>query len=165
MPQTKVRVVGSNFTTFRWNGKAIAFLESFTDSGQTPIVAPAAIHPLDSKFPVEYATPRAMNGGSLQMTIRELWNAPVWQQLTGLQNANDIIDIWETVAADPTTITCQTIIKPPQGNIWRVKTYHNVLITDIDDSETVSIESLSVPRQIGAVYTHATRSTIVAGSV
>ena len=34
MPQTKVRVVGSGFTTFSYNNKPIAFAEGVEDSGQ-----------------------------------------------------------------------------------------------------------------------------------
>ena len=34
MPQTQVRVVGSGFTTFNYNGKPIAFCEAIEDSGQ-----------------------------------------------------------------------------------------------------------------------------------
>ncbi len=164
MPQTKVRVVGSSFTTFRWRGKPIAFLEAVRDSGQQPIAAPEPIHPLDSKFPVEFATPRAMTEGTLDFTVRELWNGPVWQQLAGLETANDIIDVWARLAADPTVVTCQTIIKPPTGNIWRTKTYHNVIVSTLDDSETISIGALSIPRSITCLYTHATRATIPVGN-
>lgn len=162
MPQTQTRVVGSGFTTFRWNGQPIAFLESVTDSGQDLVGAVTAIHPLDSQYPVEFATPRAMNSGTLSFTIRELWNAPVWQQLSGLATAQNILDVWDVFAANPNSVTCQTIIKPPYGNLWRTKTYHNVFVSAIDDTETISLESMTVARSITAFYTHATRETIVA---
>lgn len=162
MSQTQTRVVGSGFTTFSWRGSPIAFLESVTDDGQKPVGPAESIHPLDSKYPIEYATPRAMNGGSLTFTIRELWNAPVWQALTGLEGANDIVDVWTVFAADPASVTCQMIIRPPGGGFIRKKTYHNVLITTIDDSESVTLGSLTVARDIGCVYTHSTRETIPA---
>jgi len=160
MPQSSIRVVGSTFTTLRWRGSAIAYLEAFTDSGVSPIANPQAIQPLDSLHPTEFVTPRALNGGTLSFTIRELWDKPVWQHFSGLANANNIVDIWTAIAdlADP--ITCQTIIKPPTGNVWRTKTYHNVIVSDIDDSESVSIGALSVSRQVTAQYTHATRGTL-----
>lgn len=164
MPQTKVRVVGSSFTTFRWRGKDIAFLDGMQDSGQQPIAPPDVIHPLDKKYPVEFATARAMSEGTLTFTVRELWNMPVWQHFAGLEQAKDIIDIWERMSADPTSITCQTIIKPPQGNVWRVKTYHNVMISAVDDSEQIQIGTLSVARSVTALYTHATRETIPVGT-
>lgn len=162
MPQTKTRVVGSGFTTFRWNGKPIAFLESVQDSGQALLGSVDEIHPLDSRYPIEFATPRALSGGTLSFMIRELWNAPVWQQFTGLANANNIVDVWEYLAQDPTVITCQTIIKPPTGNVWRTKTFHNVFITSIDDTESISVEAMTIARSIQARYTHSTRDTIVA---
>jgi hypothetical protein len=164
VPQTMVRVVGSGFSTFRWRGKPLAFLEQVRDSGQEPIVGLQPIHPMDSQYPVEFASPRAMDAGTLSFTVTELWNAPVWQTLGGLENANNIVDIWTVLAQDPSVITCQTIIKPPQGNFWRVKTYHNVMIASVDDSETISIGALSVARTVNCMYTNATRETIVANT-
>lgn len=164
MPQTQVRVVGSGFSVFRWRGKPLAFLDSVRDGGQQPIAPPVAIHPLDSQYPVEFATARAMDAGVLSFTVMELWNQPVWQALAGLENAKNIIDIWNVLAADPSVVTAQTIIKPPQGNLWRVKTYHNLMISSVDDSESISISQLNIPRSVECMYTHATRETIPVGA-
>src|SRR3954470_1427991 len=99
MPKTKVRVVGSGFTTFNYNGKAIAFCEGVEDSGQrafSDLGQPYQfIHPLGQSHPVEIATSRVLAGGTLMLTIRELWNAPVWQQLSGLAQSNNIVDIFK----------------------------------------------------------------------
>jgi len=164
MPQTQVRVVGSGFSVFRWRGKPLAFLENVQDGGQQPIKAPEPIHPLDSQYPVEFATARAMTEGTLSFQITEVWNQPVWQQLAGLETAQNIIDIWTVLAADPSAITCQTIIKPPQGGLWRSKTYHNVIVSAVDDSEAIAIGTLSIARRVDCLYTHATRETIPVGS-
>jgi hypothetical protein len=157
MPQTKVRVVGSGFTTLNYAGKPIAFLDSFTDSGQSAVGGQGgfeAITPLGERHPVEIATSRVLNAGTLTATIKELWNQPVWYQL-GLAGKRTIVDVWEALAAQQSSVTCQMIIKPPSGTS-RTKTYHGCVITAIDDGETVTIGALSVNRNITIAYTHST---------
>lgn len=161
MPQTKVRVVGSGFTTFNYDGKAIAFLDSFTDSGQTAIGGQGgweAITPLGSQYPVEIATSRVLGPGTINASIRELWNGPVWQQLSGLAGADNIVDVWEALAKRSTEVTCQMVIKPPSGSgaKTRTKVYHGCVVTAIDDGEQVTIGALSVARNLQIVYTHTT---------
>lgn len=168
MPQTQVRVVGSGFTTFNYNGAPIAFLEEFADRGRTPLGSPSGpsgggpgyefIHPLGDKYPREIATSRALAGGELVLTIRELWNAPVWQQLRGIANARNIIDVWEALAVAGGTVTCQMIIRPPGNSRVRTKTYFGCTIVNIDDTETVAIGTLSVAKNITVAYTHADRA-------
>lgn len=157
---SNVRVVGSNYSTFRWRGKAIAYLEQVRDQGVSPVSQVEPIHPLGYDFPTEFAVPRALNAGQLSITIRELWEKPVWQHLEGLANAQNLLDVWRVIGQDPSEITCQTIIRPPQGNYLRVKTYHNLVISQIDDSETVDIGSMSIARQIQCVYTHSSRAIV-----
>jgi hypothetical protein len=166
MPVTQVRVRGSGFTSFNYRGQPIAWLTNFTDQGQRPGAAPEAITPLDAKYPQAIVTPRYLGMGTITFTITELWNGPVWQQLVGLENAVGIIDpirdngVLESIAAETSPITCQMIIKVPgQQNQWRSRTYHNVLIYDIDDTEVITIDAMSVGRNISAVYTHKTWDT------
>lgn len=164
MPNTKVRVVGSGFTTFNYNGKPIAFCEGVEDSGQrafSDLGQPYQfIHPLGESHPVEIATSRVLAGGTLMLTIRELWNAPVWQQLSGLAKSNNIVDIFKALAADPRYVTCQTIIKPPgtdtNPSAWRGKTYQNCVIVDINDGDTITVGALAVTKGITVAYTHST---------
>lgn len=165
MPQTKVRVVGSGFTTFNYRGKPIAFCEGVEDSGQrafSDLGQPYQfIHPLGAKHPVEIATSRVLQGGTLVLTIRELWNAPVWQQLDGMARAMNIVDIFEILAQDPNYVTCTQIIKPPgtenRPAAWRGKNYHNCTIVDINDSDTVTVGALAVTKGITVAYTHSTK--------
>lgn len=162
MSQANVRVAGSNYTVFRWRSKAIAYLEAFNDSGVRPIAPIDVITPLGETHPIEFATPRATTEGTLTLTIRELWSKPVWQHLHGLATANNIIDVWDLIARDPSVITCQTIIQPPQGNYFRVKTYHNIVISTIDDGENVMLGTMTIPRSIQCLYTHSTRAVVSA---
>jgi hypothetical protein len=162
MAQSQVRVVGSNYTTFRWRGQNIAYLEGVSDQGVTPIAQPQAIMPLGENRPTEYITARATNGGSMVLTIKELWDKPVWQHLFGLASAQNIIDVWDLLAQDPSNVQCQTIIKPPTGNYFRVKTYHNVVVGSIDDGEEITLGQMSINRRINCLYTHATRDIVSA---
>lgn len=164
MPNTRVRVVGSGFTTFNYSGKAIAFCEQVEDSGQRAFSDMGQgyqfIHPLGARHPVEIATSRVLAGGTLMLTIRELWNVPVWQMLDGLARAQNIVDIFEYLAARPEYVTCQSIIKPPgtENNPkgWRGKTYHNCTIVDINDGDTITVGALAVTKGITIAYTHTT---------
>ena len=164
MPQTQVRVVGSGFTTFNYNGKPIAFCEAIEDSGQrafSDVGQPYQfIHPLGATHPVEIATSRVLQGGTLMLTIRELWSATVWNQLAGLAGSNNIVEIFAKLAANPNYVTCQTIIKPPgyenQPSKWRGKTYQNCVVVDINDGDTITVGALAVTKGITVAYTHST---------
>lgn len=162
MPQTRVRVVGSGFTSFSYQNKPIAFCETIEDSGQrafSDVGQPYQfILPLGATHPVEIATSRVLQGGTLILTIRELWNAPVWQQLAGLAQSQNIVDIFKVLANNPNYVTCQTVIKPAgterQPNRWRGKNYHNATVVDINDGDTITVGSLAVTKGITVAYTH-----------
>jgi hypothetical protein len=164
MPQTKVRVVGSGYSTFQYKGKPIAFLESIEDSGQRAFSDTGQpyqfIHPIGAKHPVEIATSRVLAGGTLMLTIRELWNQAVWEQLAGLAGTYNLVEIFQILADDPQYVTCQQIIKPPgtenKPGQWRGKVYHNCVVVDIMDGDTVTVGALSVTKGITVAYTHTT---------
>lgn len=152
----RARNVGSNYTTFRYAGKPIAYLMSVTDSGQTPVGAGSEfVHPLGHAHPTEIVTARAINGGTLSLTIQELWHEEIWQQLQGLARANDIIEVFRRLANTGTYITCTKIINPPDGRRYG-KTYHRCTITQITDGETFDLGTLSVPKRLQIAYTHTT---------
>lgn len=161
MPNTQVRVVGSSYSTFSYQGTPIAFLEGVEDSGQRAFSDAGAawqpIIPLGSSHPVEIATSRVLQAGTLNLTIRELWNTAVWEQLQGLAGTNNIVDIFAILAANPAYVTCQTIIQPPGGAKPRGKNYHNCVIVDISDNDTITVGALAVTKGIVIAYTHSTR--------
>lgn len=153
--QQKARVLGSNYTTFRYAGQSIAYLEMVGDSGQ-PMVADAQfIHPLGYRHPTEIATARAIQGGTLQLTIRELWHQEVWQQLAGLANSNDLLEVLEALSRQANYVTCTKIVTPPDGKKYG-KTYHQCVITSVPDGETFDITTMSMPKTITVAYTHTT---------
>lgn len=160
MPNTQVRNVGSGFTRFLYAGKTIAWLESYEDSGQQAFSDAGAawqpIHPLGSRTPVEIVTSRVLAAGTLNLTIRELWNTAIWEQLAGLAGTNNIVEIFDRLANTPQSVTCQSIIMPPQGKP-RGKVYHNCVIVGISDNDTVTVGSLAVAKGILVAYTSSSR--------
>jgi hypothetical protein len=155
-------VVGSGFTTFRYRGQPIAFMESVQDSGVVAGDVPGGgqpfewIHPLGERHPIEIATSRVLGGGTLVCAIKELWNTAVWEQLAGLAGTSNIVEIYDRLAVDPQAVTCQTIIRPPGNARPRGKTYHNCVVAAIQDGEVITVGALSVTKSITIAYTHAT---------
>ena len=152
-----VRVTGSGFTTFNFRGQPLMYLSKIADSGQKPYASGSPVEgiiPIGARHPIEVVTSRVLNFGTLEITVWEKWDGPAWWQIPGLEGTNDIVEVYERLANEPADVTCQTIIKPPNGRPWRGKTYMNVIITDIDDSENVDVGGMSVPRSITCAYTH-----------
>jgi len=162
MPNQQVRVVGSSYSTFTYSGKPIAYLEGVEDSGQRAFSDAGAawqpIHPLGQRHPIEIATSRVLQAGTLNLTIRELWNTAVWEQLSGLAGTNNIVDIFDVLARNPAFVTCQTVIQPPgTGAKPRGKIYHNCVVVDISDNDTITVGALAVTKGIVVAYTHSTK--------
>jgi hypothetical protein len=165
MPAGKVRVTGSGYSTFVYAGKPIAFLIGMEDSGQRAWSdrgeAYAFIHPMGARTPVEIATSRVLSGGTLQITIQELWNQAHWEQMAGLTGTSNIVEIFDRLARQANYVTAQTIIKPPgtesTPSKWRGKIYHNVTIVGIADGDTLTVGGLDVSKPVVAAYTHTTR--------
>jgi hypothetical protein len=151
----QVRNVGSGYTTFQYAGQAIAYLDSFTDSGQKPVAAYDTIHPLDEPHPTDFVTSRALGAGTIDVSIRELWHQEVWEQLVGLEGTKTISDIFARLASTPQYVTCTKLITPPYGAPYG-KTYHKCVIVDITDNEQVMIGQLSVAKGLTIAYTHTT---------
>jgi hypothetical protein len=162
MPQTTVRVVGSGYTVLSFNNKPIAYCEGWEDSGQrafSDIGQPYQfIQPIGAEHPIEIATSRVLAGGTLMLTIRELWNQPVWWQLAGLAGTWNIVDVFNKLADNPQYVSATLIIKPPgthsQPSRWRGKKYQNVVVVDINDGDTITTGALAVTKGIVCAYTH-----------
>ncbi len=93
------------------------------------------------------------------VTIRELWNAPIWWQLAGLAGTFNIVDVFRALAANPQYVTASLIIKPPgtanQPGRWRGKLYQNVQVVDINDGDTITVGALAVTKGVTLAYTHS----------
>lgn len=158
-PKQRARVLGSNYTTFRYAGKNIAYLEVVNDSGQSPVGPNGGyefVHPLGNRHPTEIVTSRAINGGTIDLSIRELWHEEVWQQMAGLAGSTDIIEVFEALSRQQNYVTCTKIINPPDGRRYG-KTYHRCTVVGIPDGESFDITTLSSPKVVRVAYTHTTK--------
>lgn len=153
--QQRARNFGSNYTTFQYAGKSIAYLEMVSDSGQPLVAQYQFIQPLGNFTPTEIVTSRALSGGTLQLSIRELWHQEIWQQMAGLAGSNNIIEVFAALARQVNYVTCSKIITPPDGKKYG-KTYHQCTVVDIPDGEDFDITSLSKPKTITVAYTKTT---------
>lgn len=148
--------VGGGYTTFSFNGTPLIYLEQLADRAPTPVANPEPIHPLGEPHPIEIAFPKAHGVGTLTLTIKEQWTSDIWQSLPGYENDTNIIDVFSSnVAAG--SIVCSKVITAPNGS-KRTTYYHGCVITRIDESETVTVGTMTFPKTIEVTYTHKTRA-------
>lgn len=153
----RARNVGSNYTTFRYRGNTIAYLESISDTGQVPVGRGfEAIQPLGYEHATEIVVANAIQPGTLTIRIKEMWHQEVWQQLTDLAGTTDIVKVFRKVSGSPNPISCSKIIHPPTGSRYGY-VYHNCVITSIADGEDILLETLSVTKPLTIMYTHKTQ--------
>lgn len=159
MPDTRIRVVGSGYTTFNYKGLPIAFLMSVNDTGQKPAgsASVSAITPIGALRPVELVAQRVLGHGELTLAITETWNENVWEQLAGLGGTNTIGDVFDRLRQEPSYVSCTKIIRPPGGRPVRGINYHNCLVFDIADGETIEVAGLEISKNVRIAYTHKTR--------
>lgn len=153
--QQLARNFGSSYTTFRYSGANIAYLQSVRDSGQSFVVQAQAVQPLGNIYPAEIVAPRALGAGTIALSITELWHHEIWEQLAGLAGTTDLVQIVNRLAGQNQAVSCTKIITPPSGPKYG-KTYHGCVITDIQDGENFDITTLTMPKQISVMYTHKT---------
>jgi hypothetical protein len=163
----RARVAGSGLTAFHWNGHLLMLCRQIGHQSGAPVAPPAPIHPLDSTYPVEIITPLAATMGQLTLEFYEMYGQQIWDRLMALLpnstgvGATDMVEVFDLVANTPNPIYVTKIIKPP---LLRGKTlapytftYHNCVITDIGDGETVEVSTMEVLKTITIAYTHTTR--------
>jgi hypothetical protein len=155
------RVGGSGFTVFRWQKQPIAFARQVAHTSPAP-VGPGAvpIQPLDEAHPIEIITPAAVGMGQLTLELYELYGGKVWDELSIIAGSNDLQVILRRVADTPDPIDLVKYVNPPLGS--RVsqyfEVYHNAVITNVLDGETIEVGTMEVLKQITVGYTKMTRS-------
>lgn len=155
MPPSLFRVAGG-YTTFAFNGQNLLYVTVITDTAPQPVATPQPIHPLGEEHPIEIAFPVAHGTGTLVLQMVEQWESEVWQQLPGFANIDNIVDVFRANIASG-AISCTKTITLPNGGS-RIVTYYGCVITAIDESETVNIGTITLPKNITIMYTHKTRS-------
>ena len=180
--RNRARVGGSGFTFFTSMGQRIALAQQVDYVSPQPVAGPVAIHPMDSMYPVQVITPGAASMGSLTLNLYELYNSKVWDRLGGsaggdtanpngvaaatanniLNGAVDIVDVFRRVAArPPQDLNVVKYINPPviagQPSVPYKEVYHNCVITDVRDGESITVGTMEVLKQITVGFTHLTR--------
>lgn len=184
--RNRVRVGGSGFTIFTFAGQPIAFAQQVAHTSPAPVgPGPVAIHPMDEPYPVQVITPAAAGMGSLTLNLYELYNEKVWDRLGRaassavgsnapaypgtsaigaiLEGAVDIADIFIRIAeTNPNDLTVVKFVRPPKiagtnGTPYSEE-YHNCVVTNVTDGETIEIGTMEVIKQVTVGYTHMTRN-------
>lgn len=165
--RNRARVGGSGFTVFAWQNKPILFARQISHQSPTPVgPGTVPIHPMDTPYPVELITPMAATMGQITLELYELYGSNVWEQLKGLGGNNgkgpvDIVGIFKAVAnmADPIRIF--KYIRPPSIRGKRMtpytEEYHNCVVSQVMDGETIEVGTMEVLKQMVINYTHITR--------
>jgi hypothetical protein len=112
----KIRVGGSGYTIFRWEGTIIAVAESVQVNSVRPVTPAVAVQPLNALRPIEIAVPAAHSNGELIITMKELWGQSVWQRLAGLAGSDNIIQIMNTMAARENPVQIMKVMRHPNGD-------------------------------------------------
>lgn len=174
----RTRVPGSAFTVFTWNNNVIGFAQQVAVVSPTPVGTGATpIQPMDTPYAIEIVTPAAQTIGTITVQMFEMYNRKVWEQLAGLAGAPDLVNIFIRVAAfglggiqvakviRPPLLTGATPVNPlsatdlsniAAGGTSYGEIYHNCVITNVQDGETIDIGTMFVAKQITLAYTYIT---------
>lgn len=153
MSMSKTRVTGSGYTYLTFKGKRIERLRNVQDSGQQPVAQAEPIQGIGDDYPTEIAVPKALGAGSLSFSVYELWESEPWQDIFDgrFNNASDILDVFKK-QLDLGAIEIVKVIQGPNGK-GRAQVYQGVVVTRISDAEQVSLNSMTQPKTIEAMYT------------
>lgn len=155
--ESKTRIGGSGFTTMTYRGTRLAYLQTLQDTPPQPVAGAQVVQAIDEAVPQEIVTALAVGAGTLRLTFYELWNEPVWSKLPGLEGTNTLLEVLQA-QVQLGEVRCTKLIKSPSG-IYRVRNYHNCVLTDVDEGEQVNIGTMTLPKTITMQYT---KTTIVA---
>ena len=165
------RVGGSGFTWFNFKGTVVGFAQAIGYTSPTPVAEPQPIQPLNYRRPAEIVVPRAIGPGTITVTMFELWNKPVWARLAGMEDAVDLADVFESIWRDPAAdVQAHVVIDVPRkrGGGTRegkhFKTFHQVVLTDIRDDETIDITTMSMQKPVTFQYAWQSDTRIGGGS-
>lgn len=164
----RYRVGGSGFTIFVWDNQPIASARQIVHQSPQPVGAgPTAIHPLDATRPLEIITPKAVGMGTLVLEFYEIYGEKVWQRLRTFANAStaspikDLADVFRVLSESSRPIDLVKVVRPPKGSSVApyMEQYHNCVITNLADGETIEVGTMEILKQITVAYTQITSSS------
>ena len=174
------RTGGSGYTVFWWQGTPIGFAQTVGHTAPQPVAPPVPAQPLDQQYPMQIVVPAAQGPGTLQLQMFELFNEKIWDQMMlitdtadsstqGVQPGSiyhDLSQVFLRLSAIQKPILCYKLIYPPyvgvRGGDPRATpiyadVYHNCVITDIRDDETIEIGTMLVIKNLTVQYTYSRR--------
>ena len=181
MAQTNVRVPGGGNTYIEMSASGssttrVAFLANVQDTPGRSVGNPTAIHPIGSPYPVDIAIPYAQGAGQLVFTVWATWgrdgwvsafmndegHSP-WKSYTSKGSGGkvgtpcDLREVLEAQRSVGGTLNCKKFELGPDGSsVLRVKTYQGCVISDIDATDNISIETMEQRVRITCMYTRGT---------
>lgn len=172
--RNRARIGGSSFTVFAWgvnpkeNGgtKPILFARQVSHQSPAPVNNTVPIHPMDTPYPTELITPMASTMGTITLELYEMWGSTIWQRLPGLDGNPegggpvDLVGVFKEVAEMGNPITIFKYIRFPSRNGEGAKAYseeyHNCVVSNVMNGETIEIGTMEVLKQMVVNYTHST---------
>jgi hypothetical protein len=145
----RARQTGSAFTawTFSSDGgeqKILALCQEVAHTSPTPVAPAVPVHPL-----------------TIWQTLGGVF--PSLKALTDKGDINDLADFFTWMQTDAAVndltsgrskIQLQRIIRNPNSDYWRLKTFKNAKIVDVRDDEAVAVDTTINPLQITVMYTN-----------
>jgi hypothetical protein len=122
-----------------------------------PVAAAQVIQPLNARRPIEIAVPAAHAEGTITLTLKDLYGKSVWDRLAVIAGSNDIIDIMNRMAALEEPVQIMKLVRHPNGTAWS-ETFYGCMVSDVNDSETISIDSMVLDKTLTVMYTHSKKS-------
>lgn len=164
----RARTGGSGFTVFTWDSHPILYARQISHQSPTPVgPGTTPIHPMDTPYPVELITPQATTMGTLTLELYELYGSNVWERLAGLgrnsgEGPVDLVGIFKAIATSENPVRIFKYIRPPLHGSKRLvdpytEEYHNCVVSQLVDGETIEVGTMEVLKQMVINYTHITR--------
>lgn len=165
--RNRARVGGSGFTVFSWEAQPLLYAKQVSHVSPAPVQGVVPIHPMDTPYPTELVTPMAATMGTITMEFYDLYGSTIWERLGGLVGESplkggpvDIVGLFKAVANEASPITIFKFVRAPSLNGKQFRTYteeyHNCVISQVANGETIEVGTMEILKQITVNYTHVT---------
>ena len=180
----RARQTGSAFTAWTLSttgtggvtSKILALCQEVSHRSPQPVTGAVEVHPLNYLRPTEIIVPRAITHGEITLTVLETFDKSIWGTLkevfetpsnsATLSGIKDLADFFTWMMTDASmntdagsALNLQRVVRNPNSDTWRVKTFENARIIDVRDDESVTVDSLVNPLTMTVWYTKLKEET------